>query len=242
MKKFYIISCHVLWRELSYFASQSRHAFDFNFLRQGLHDTPDELRRQLQAAIDNASKEYDAILVGYGLCSNGIVDIKATTHDLVFMRGHDCITFFLGSRDRYQDYFDSNPGTYWYTSGWIETGAHPMPGKERLEYLRQQYEHKYGADNADYLMRMEQGWIDEYSKAAYIDMSIINESRYKEYTKQCADYLSWDYDELSGNMSLIRRFIEGDWDDEDFLIVRKGYKIAASHNSKIITCKADGTT
>ncbi|MGH7145101.1 MAG: hypothetical protein ACREJ2_13390, partial [Planctomycetota bacterium] len=47
-----IISCHVLWRELCQLAAQSSHVFDFQFLEQGLHDTPDQLRAQLQAAID----------------------------------------------------------------------------------------------------------------------------------------------------------------------------------------------
>ena len=115
----FIISCHVLWREFCYYASKSENVFTFDFLRQGLHDTPDTLRQQVQQTIDNAPDECDAILLGYGLCSNGIVGITARDKKLVVMRGHDCITFLLGSRQRYQQYFDKHPGTYWYSPGWI---------------------------------------------------------------------------------------------------------------------------
>ncbi|HEX9972932.1 MAG TPA: DUF1638 domain-containing protein, partial [bacterium] len=87
MKKFFVISCHVLWREICYFASTSRNTFNFYFLKQGLHDTPDILRQQVQDAIDAVDGEYDAILIGYGLCSNGLVDIHARNKKLVIMRG-----------------------------------------------------------------------------------------------------------------------------------------------------------
>lgn len=133
MARYKIIACHVLWRELCYYAALSRNIFDFHFLEQGLHCTPDLLRKQLQDAIDAVDKDYDGLLIGYGLCSNGIAGIVAPQTRLVVMRGHDCITFLLGSRERYQTYFDSHPGTYWYSPGWIDTGS--QPGKERYERI-----------------------------------------------------------------------------------------------------------
>ncbi len=95
-----VIACHVLWRELSYFASLSPHNYQFQFLKQGLHNVPDQLRQELQAAIDEAGDEYEAILLGYGLCSNGLMGIQARGTRLIVMRGHDCITFLLGQGAR----------------------------------------------------------------------------------------------------------------------------------------------
>ena len=43
-------------------------------------------------------------------------------HSLVVPRAHDCITLFLGSKERYLDYFQTHPGVYFKTSGWIERG------------------------------------------------------------------------------------------------------------------------
>ncbi len=241
MKKqnFFIVACHVLWRELTYFASLSPHTFNFTFLRQGLHDTPDKLRTELQGAIDRVEEEkmnYDAVLVGYGLCSNGLAGIQARTRKLVVMRGHDCITFLLGSKDAYKTYFDQYPGTYWFSPGWIETNE--QPGKERYEKTRAEYVEKYGEDNADYLMEMEQSWIREYTNAAYVDLGFGDTGHYKSYTKECADWLNWKYDELKGDPELIRNFVNGRWDSERFLTVNPGETINASNDDNVI--KADG--
>ncbi len=235
MKKFFVISCHVLWRELCYFAATSKNTFNFHFLKQGLHDTPDILREQVQGAIDAVAGNYDAILIGYGLCSNGLVDIQARDTRLVIMRGHDCITFLLGSRDRYQQYFDKNPGTYWYSPGWIDTA--PMPGKARLDQLFQEYKDKYGEDNAEYLMQMEQRWIYDYSNAAYVDLGFYDTENYKNFTRKCAEELSWNYDELLGDSKLIVDFLEGNWNKGEFLIVQPGQQIVASHDESIIDAR-----
>lgn len=232
MNKFYVISCHVLWRELCYFASISKNIFNFHFLKQGLHNTPDILRQQVQESIDAVDGDYDAILIGYGLCSNGLVDVKARDKKLVIMRGHDCITFLLGSKKRYQEYFDRFPGTYWYSPGWIDTTL--MPSKERLNLIFQQYKEKYGEENAEYLVQIEQRWIHDYSNAAYVDLGFYETDNYKEFTKKCALELSWHYDEIIGDPQLIINFLDGNWNSEDFLIVQPGEKVIASHDGRII--------
>ena len=61
--------------------------------------------------------KYDAILIGYALCSNGVVGLTSRRIPLVIPRGHDCITLLLGSKELYRDYFDSHRGIYWYSSG-----------------------------------------------------------------------------------------------------------------------------
>ena len=238
MARYKLIACHVLWRELCYFASLSENTFDFCILKQGLHSTPDILRKEVQSAIDSDDGKCDAILIGYGLCSNGIAGIVARGTKLVVMRGHDCITFLLGSRQRYREYFDAHPGTYWYSPGWIDTGS--QPGKARYEKVYQAYIEKYGADNADYLMQMEQGWFKEYSFGAYIDLGIGDNSRYTDFAEECADWLGWDYDELQGDPQLVRDFVEGRWDSDAFLIVRPGQEIVASFDERVIKTGGSG--
>jgi hypothetical protein len=232
MAKYKIIACHVLWRELCHFASLSGNVFDLHFLKQGLHGTPDLLRQELQAAIDAAGDDYSALLLGYGLCSNGIEGIVARKTRLVVARGHDCITHLLGSKERYRQYFDAHPGTYWYSPGWIDTGG--QPGQERYEATYRDYVEKYGEDNAAYLMEMEQGWFKEYSNAAYVDLGFGDSEPHKLYTRRCAEWLKWHYDELQGDPRLVRKLIEGDWPQDDFLVVEPGYRIVASFDERII--------
>lgn len=234
-QKFYVISCHVLWRELCYFASMSKNIFNFHYLPQGLHCTPDVLRREVQAAIDNVPEEYSAILIGYGLCSNGVEGITARKTRLVIMRGHDCITFLLGSKERYREYFDAHPGTYWYSPGWIDTSL--MPGKERYEKMLASYAETYGEENAKYLMEMEQAWYKNYSNAAYVDLGFCDTGEYQALTRKCAEYLRWSFDMLRGDPRLVKNFLDGNWDPEDFLVVEPGEMIVPSFDEKIVTVK-----
>lgn len=233
MPRYKIIACHVLWRELCHFASLSANNFEFHFLKQGLHNTPDLLRKELQAAIDAADNDcFSALLIGYGLCSNGIEGICARKTRLVVARGHDCITHLLGSKERYRQYFDAHPGTYWYSPGWIDTGG--QPGQERYETTYRAYVDKYGEDNAAYLMEMEQGWFKEYSNAAYVDLGFGDSEPNKQYTRRCAEWLKWDYDELQGDPRLVRKLLEGEWNQDEFLVVEPGHRIVASFDEWII--------
>lgn len=232
MARYKIISCHVLWREVSHFASLSANIFDFQFLKQGLHNTPDLLRSELQAAIDATEPRYDALLIGYGLCSNGIANVVARQIPLVVVRGHDCITHLLGSRQRYKEYFASHPGTYWYSPGWNDTGS--QPGQGRYERLLAGYEKQFGKKNAAYLMEMEQGWFKSYSNAVYVDLGFGPSEAGKAYTKECADWLKWNYEALEGDPSLVQRWLAGEWQSDDFLFVQPGQRIVPSYDDLVI--------
>lgn len=232
MARYHLIACQVLWRELCYFSALSPHFFTFNFLKQGLHNTPELLREKLQQAVDEAPDDCDAVLLGYGLCSNGAAGVVSRTKKLVIPRAHDCITLFLGSKERYREYFDSHPGTYWYTPGWIECSV--QPGKDRHDKLRREYVEKYGEENADYLMEMEQGWMKEYNNAAYVDLKFGDTAPYKDYTRECARWLGWQCDELEGDPGLVRDFVGGQWDPGRFIVVEPGESIQPSHDDGVV--------
>ena len=228
MLRLKFVVCKVLQREAYFCAARSSCAVDVVLMPQGLHNEPDKLRDELQKEIeiveDVQQQPYDAILLGYGLCSNGIDRLTAKITTIV-PRAHDCITLLLGSRERYKEYFDSHRGIYWYSSGWIE--QHQQPSKERMETLLKQYEEKYGAENAQYLLDMEQGWMKEYGWATYVNWNFPNSENDREFTKECAKYFNWSYDELAGDPVLMQKMVDGDWSERDFLKVSAGQKICA---------------
>lgn len=233
--KLKVIACKVLFREICLYAAQSRHVVDLAFLPQGLHNEPDDLRTRVQEQIRAAEEEdsYDAILLGYALCSNGVVGLKAKRTPLVIPRGHDCITILLGSKEWYRSYFDSHRGIYWYSAGWIERNR--QPSQERYEEMLARYREKYGEENAQYLMEMEQGWYKEYAWATYIDWGFPESERYRQYTKECAQYLGWNYDEVVGDQHLVRDMLNGNWDkDSVFLVVPPGHQVSATYDGGII--------
>lgn len=228
-----LIVCKVLQREAYLCASKSKNTIDVCLIEQGLHNEPDKLRETLQAELQNTTdiqgNEYDASLLGYGLCSNGIIGLNSKI-PIIVPRGHDCITLLLGSKERYQQYFDTHKGIYWYSPGWIDTNT--QPGKDRYEKLLREYTEKYGADNAEYLMQMEQGWMNEYQRATYVGWGTCDEKDYKQYSKDCATYLNWQYDEIKGDPGLMQRMLDGDWNENEFLKVNPGQKIAEDLTNK----------
>ncbi len=234
MPKYHVIACDVLKLELLHFAERAGSDLTFDFLEQGLHNEPDRLRAEVKEAVLRAPEDADASLLGYGLCSNGLQGVTAAKHPLVVPRAHDCVTLFLGSRQRYQDYYDRNPGTYWYTPGWIATGT--QPSEERFRKARQEYVERYGEDNADYLMEMtEGGWTKNYRNAAYVNLGIGDREKDIDFTRECAEFFGWTCDVVDGDPALLVHFLSGKWDDAEFLVVQPGQTIIASHDGHVLT-------
>ena len=80
-KRYKFIGCEVFHREACHLASGAKNLVDVEFLSKGLHDleTPDMVNR-IQSAVDAASSgdvKYDAILLGYGRCNDGLVGVLA---------------------------------------------------------------------------------------------------------------------------------------------------------------------
>lgn len=229
-----LIACKVLYREFCYYPAISRNTVEVRFLEQGLHAEPKKLRDSLQAEIDAVDKtgQYDAILIGYGLCSNGTEGLRSRKHKLIIPRAHDCITFFLGSKERYMELFHEHPGTYWYTPGWIETDG--AADKPRYDAIYREYVEKYGEDNAKYLFEISQAWMREYDRAAYVDLGFFDSTRFKEHTQGVAATHGWDYVEIPGDPRLIVDMVDGNWDEERFLVIEPGETIQASHDASVV--------
>jgi hypothetical protein len=231
-----IIACEIMFREICYCVSQSKNIIDIKFLRKGLHDFGQkEMSQALQHEIDQVPKnKYEAILLGYGLCSNGVAGLKTERIPLIIPRAHDCITLLLGSKERYRQYFEAHPGTYFRSTGWIERNllAEEDQGKDILSQLGlnrtlEEYVSKYGEENAQYLMQTFEEWkgLRHYDRIAYIDMGIGNFPEYEEKARKEAFDKGWKFERLKGDISLLRKLIEGDWNKEEFLVVQPGEKI-----------------
>jgi hypothetical protein len=241
-----LIACEILYRELCAAVARSTNQVDAQFLTKGLHDIgqagmSSRLAEEL-AQVDES--RYDAVLLGYALCSNGLVGLGARSVPLVIPRGHDCITLFFGSKERYLDYFQKNPGTYFKTSGWIERGdALAQVGPDSIAQksgMMQTFEElvaKYGEDNARFLYDQLCNMTRNYGQLAYIEMGVEPNGRFERETSELARQRGWKYDRVQGDMALIQALVDGPWDNDRFLVVQPGQRVAASFDDGII--KAD---
>jgi len=241
-----LLSCEIFFREICHLAASATNIIDLEFLPKGLHDLGAErMQMRLQERIDAVDESmYDAVLLGFGLCNNGVAGLVARGLSLVIPRGHDCITLFLGSRDRYRQYFDAHPGTFYRTCGWYErensegTGEITVQDQMGLFQTHASLVEQYGEDNAKYIMETMGDPMAHYDRIAFIRMGLPGsiEDTMRDRSEQEARDKGWTLDELAGSLDLMRKLLEGPWGD-DFLVVKPGETIAPSHDDCILkTC------
>ncbi len=243
-----VIACEIAFREICACAARSPNQLDLEFLSQGYHDNPEVGIQRIQEQIDAVEADrYDGILLGYGLCNNMLNGLQARATQLVFLRAHDCITFFLGSKERYQDYFLANPGSYYFTAGWIEYRQRggERPERKQAAGLGDYDTHEkpqsyaalvaqYGEENAQYLVEMLGSWHQHYQRGVFIDFDFTRQLPCKEQAKEICQRRGWAYEEVEGDLSLLQAWLDGCWDAEDFLVVKPGQRVEPSYGEDII--------
>jgi hypothetical protein len=189
----------------------------------GLHVSPEKLKATLQQAIVASAREAETVVLGYGLCSNAVVGLNASTCTLVVPRVDDCIAIFLGSTATYRKEARKEPGTYYLTKGWIEVSDTPFE-----EYVRMK--ERYGKSRADRVMKM---MLKNYTRLAYIDTGQSDQERYQAYARKTAQEFNLRYEKIPGSLALIRKMIHGPWDD-DFVVVPPGETLMFADFKKLV--------
>lgn len=240
--RYKLIACEVFTRELCACIARSPNTIDLEFLPKGLHDYGgDRMRQPIQALIDRADGEgYAAILLGYGMCNSGLAGIEARAIPLVIPRAHDCITVFFGGLARYESYFHANPGTYFKTTGWIErsnpTADQTQISMERALHAKLAYAElveKYGEDNARYLVD-QLGGLNHYRKVAFLEMGVEPDGSFEATAQREARERDWEYEKVAGDLSLLQRLVDGQWADNEFLLLQTGRKIVTTYDGRVI--------
>ena len=229
-----------MYRELCWLASRSPNQVDVEFLPKGLHDLKSaKMCARLQEAVDAADAAgYEAIALAYALCGNGLVGLKARRVPLVVPRAHDCITLFMGSGGRYREYFDANPGVYFKTSGWIErgSGANQLTG---IGFEMRELVEKYGEEDALFLYDELNKYRTSYHKFTYIEMGVEPDDRFEKQTRSEASERGWEFEKVQGDISLLRRLVDGDWNSGDFIMAQPGWRFAATWDERILEARED---
>jgi hypothetical protein len=243
-----VIACEIAVREFCHLAATAPNIVEFEFLTQGYHDTPAAGRAELQKRIDAVPQgKFDAIVLGFGLCSNILTGLTSSHTPLVIPRAHDCITFFLGSKERYQELFDANPGTYYYTSGWLECGRRrqiggadsrsffmPAHSQAGVASAYEAWVKKYGEEKARYLMEVMGEWATNYSHGTLIDFDFTKPLKLDRQVRQICQERGWNFTETKGELGLLRRLLDGDWRESEVLVVKPGQKVGPVFDGNIV--------
>lgn len=188
---------------------------DYCVLDFGLHVNPEALKKALQEAVDASAASFETILLGYGLCSQAVVGLRANGCTLVVPKVDDCIAIFLGSEEAYRAQSRAELGTYYLTKGWIEAGDSPFDEYDSLV-------ERYGEEKARWLMSQI---LKNYTRLALINTGQYELERYRQYSRRMAERFGLRYEEIPGSNALIKKMLYGPWDD-DFVIARPGETIS----------------
>ncbi len=247
---FKLIACNVFLREAYGCIAQSPHIIDAEFTEVGEHVHSATLRASLQARIDAAddnARNYDAILLLYGLCGNATAGLQARTKRVIIPRAHDCCAILLGSRERFREHFSDDPSTPFGSAGYLERGNYFMRvegGDCTLLYgdAYASYVEQYGEEAARYIWDSlhPPAATSAPARAVFIDLPQTAHLGHAQTFRAQAEAEGKAYVHLDGDIRLIRALMWGEWNPEEFLIVEPGQRIAGVYDWNEIMRAEDG--
>lgn len=193
--------------------------------------------QEMADAVDPA--KYGAVLFGYALCGNGVNGLTATRLPLIIPRAHDCIGLLMGSRERYSAYFESNPGVYFRSTGWLERGQNLDQtaialSKSGASYTLDELIERYGEDNGRYLHEQLGRCAHRFSRLTFIATGLEPDSCFEQQARDEAERRGWHFDKIHGDIRIFEKLVSGNWDESDFLRVEPGWRVKAVYDGQVI--------
>ena len=233
------IGCEVLLRAVCRSIALSRHIIDPVFTEKSAHNDSGKMAERIQGLIDEAEEDgrYDGILLGYGLCGNGVLGLRSKTLPLIIPRCHDCCTLFLGSRERFLEHFGERLSAEWSSPGYIERGSDGFHDAHSMGVLggNQEYQDlvdQYGEENAAYVWETLHP-PKKQDAAFFISDPDMDSSPYLEQARAEAEEDGLSLVVIEGDNRLIHHLISGGWNDE-YLILRPGERIQGVYDQEEI--------
>jgi hypothetical protein len=191
---------------------------NITFFDYGLHAVPKNLRQTMQQAIDSI-EQPSLVVLGYGLCGNGLDKIQAGKHYLLIPRTDDCIAIMLGSYQAYRREMEKEPGTYYLSKGWLEAGTNPLEESKK-------YAQKYDPATVDYLMDTQ---YQHYRRIMLVARDQHELEEYRSRAKEVAGFcVRWGmrYEEMLGSDQYLKKLVDRAAGqeplDDDFLLIPPG--------------------
>lgn len=182
------------------------------FLDQNLHRHPEKLRDALQDELAEAGDRYRTLVLGYGLCSNGVIGLTVPSEVLYVPKVHDCIALYLGSRDAYEKSFRENPGCYYLTRAWLDLKKDP------LGLMHGEYTQRVGEEIARECIEDE---FRYYSEMVWVEDGAPDAAPYRERVKENARFLNKRFSEQKGSLQYFEKLVYGPYPEGEFLRFNK---------------------
>lgn len=221
-KRIKFIACDVIYDEVKNKIPENWKVVNFE---KRLHENSNMLREKLQDEINN-SQDYDIIVLGYGLCGNGVAGIISPEVPLVIPRADDCISIFLGSTRERKKQLEIEPGTYFLTRGYIG---------ETEDFMVSGYSEIKGKYNEDILKWVAKEMLKNYKRAVFINTGNYNTSIWRKKAKSEADKMGLRFEEIKVSNKFLDKIVNENWDGQ-FILVRPGVKVTSGMFKEKMCC------
>ncbi len=229
----HIVACEVFRPELERLFETLETVPPVTYLEQGLHEQPEKLRAEVQATVDRLEAEgVRRILLAYGLCGRGLAGVTPGIAELVIPRVHDCIPVLLGTTQAQANETTLGGSTYWLSPGWLNYSKTLFFQDREARY--RDYEERFGAESAAYLIETEGQWLANYTNACFIhwegwpdDEALLARS------EAVARDAGLPFRRLPASPAFLEALLAGGRDDR-FLHVNPGYGIDLDGDGAIV--------
>jgi hypothetical protein len=141
-----------------------------------------------------------------------MVGVKTGDRRAVLPKAADCIPIFLGSKAIRNEY---GARRYFFTEGYLQAESNPVSDYAHLT-------ERYGEIRARAIMCE---MLQYYEHLSIIDTGVFDVDGLKEIITDLSKATGVPVDILPGDLRLIRMLIEGDWPEDEFLVLEPGSEI-----------------
>lgn len=183
------------------------------WMEKGLHNKPENLCAALQKTIEQAEKDFapDVILLGYGFCGNAMRGLHADSCRLILPRIDDCITMFIGSRER-KAQLENGKGIMFQTANWAD-------GDKSIAEIRNSLYERFDEDEADELWEMMYG---NYDRIGVLDTHCYDLAPVVAEAEKAAAQLGFRCCVYDASNDHLKELLAGPWTEERFIIKEPG--------------------
>ncbi len=186
------------------------------FLPMGLHARPMRLRSAIAEALERP-RNFDQIVLGFGLCGNALDGLVSPHAPLIVPRVHDCIPLLAGHPPAY-DGTALEQGIFYLSGGWME-------GERTLLSEHRRTARRFGEEKA---LRVFHSMLSGYRGFVFIRTDHPRVEELERDAEALAALAQLPPEFVQGRRERLERLVHGPWDGPEFLQIPAGEQITAA--------------
>jgi hypothetical protein len=93
---------------------------------------------------------------------------------------------------------------------------------------------RYGEDNGRYLYEEMTRYRAQYRKLTFLETGLEAGGKFVAEAQAEAAEKGWSFERLPGDLSWLKRLVDGEWSDAEFVVAQPGQSIAACYDGGVV--------